>query len=329
MKADAAADARRRSRAVRITGFVAPKVARLVAVLSGLLVATFLLLHMTPGDPAVRVAGLNATPQRLADVRHELGLDRPLPAQFLTYVGNVAKWRFGTSFQTGEPVSSIIASRLPVTLEIVVGAMVLTFAFGIGIGVWMAAITREGRHRRVESAFSAGTSLLGSIPEYVVGTALVLVFAVWLGLLPVAGNVTWQGYVLPVVAVAFAPTAVVARIVRVETLDVLAQNYVRTARAKRLSVLRTYGLHVLPNSLTGALTVGGLIFASLLGGTVVVENVFAVPGLGSSLVQAVQVRDYPLVQVTVLVLGFSIAVVNLCVEAALSVLDRQSSLRRP
>lgn len=329
MKADAAADARRRSRAVRITGFVAPKVARLVAVLSGLLVATFLLLHMTPGDPAVRVAGLNATPQRLADVRHELGLDRPPPAQFLTYVGNVAKWRFGTSFQTGEPVSSIIASRLPVTLEIVVGAMVLTFAFGIGIGVWMAAITREGRHRRVESAFSAGTSLLGSIPEYVVGTALVLVFAVWLGLLPVAGNVTWQGYVLPVVAVAFAPTAVVARIVRVETLDVLAQNYVRTARAKRLSVLRTYGLHVLPNSLTGALTVGGLIFASLLGGTVVVENVFAVPGLGSSLVQAVQVRDYPLVQVTVLVLGFSIVVVNLCVEAALSVLDRQSSLRRP
>ncbi|WP_067895529.1 ABC transporter permease [Actinomadura chibensis] len=328
MKAAAPADARRRSRAARVTGFVAPKVAHLMAVLSGLVVATFLLLHLTPGDPAVRVAGLNATPQRLADVRHDLGLDRPLLAQFASYIGDVARWRLGNSFQTGEPVSSIIAARLPVTLEIVVGAMALTFGIGIGIGVWMAAITREGRHRRVESGFSATTSLLGSIPEYVVGTVLVLVFAVWLGLLPVAGAVSWQGYVLPVLAVAFAPTAVLARIVRVETLDVLAQNYVRTARAKHLSVLRTYGLHVLPNSLTGALTVGGLIFASLLGGTVVVENVFAVPGLGSSLVQAVQVRDYPLVQVTVLVLGFSIVVVNLCVEAALSMLDRQSSLRR-
>ncbi len=313
----------------RVAGVVLRKVAGLVTVLSGLVVATFLLLHLTPGDPAVRVAGLNATPQRLADIRHQFGLDRPMPDQFLAYVGDIVTGRSGTSFQTGEPVNAIIADRLPVTLRLVVGAVLLTFVVGTALGVWMAALTREGRRRRVESSFSTVTSLLGAIPEYVVGAALVLVVAVWWGLLPVAGTADWRGYVLPIVAVAFAPTAVLARIVRVETLGVLAENYVRTARAKQLPALRVYGRHVLPNSLTGALTVGGLIFASLLGGTVVVENVFAAPGLGSSLVQAVQVRDYPLVQGTVLVLGCAIVLVNFAVEAVLGVLDRQSSLRRP
>ncbi|WP_283139225.1 ABC transporter permease [Rhizohabitans arisaemae] len=301
--------------------WIARRLAVTAGVLAGLLVASFLLLHLVPGDPAVRVAGLNATPEQVAAVRHELGLDQPVHRQFLAYAGQVARLDFGDSFQTGEPVTEVIGSRLGVTLQLALAGIAVTMFTGVALGVLMGVLTRDGRRRGTEAAFAMGTSLVGAIPEYVVGALLALVFAVGLGWLPVAGLADPAGLVLPTLAVSLAPIAVLSRIVRVETLTVLATEYVRAARAKRLSTLRVYGVHVLPNALTAALTVGGLVFAGLLGGAVVVENVFALPGLGSQLVQSVSARDYPVVQAAILLLGVSIVTVNTCVEGVLKLLD--------
>ncbi|PZG41511.1 ABC transporter permease [Spongiactinospora gelatinilytica] len=293
----------------------------MAALLAALLVASFLLLHLVPGDPAVRIAGLNATPEQVAAVRHRLGLDLPLHRQFAEYVMDGLRLDFGRSFRTGEPVTGVIGGSLGVTLRLAAMGITLTMLTGVALGIAMAALTREGRRPGVETAFTTGTSLVGAVPEYVTGAVLALVFAVGLGWLPVAGLADPAGLVLPAVAVSLAPVCVLARVIRVETLAVLAHDYVRTARAKRLHPVIVYGRHVLPNALTSALTVGGLIFAGLLGGAVVIENVFALPGLGSQLVQSVMARDYPVVQVVIMLLGASIVVVNSCVDGALRLLD--------
>ncbi|MER6173852.1 ABC transporter permease [Streptosporangium sp. NPDC001681] len=306
---------------VHVLTWVARRIGVTAALLAGLLVVSFLLLHLVPGDPAVRVAGLNATPEQVMAVRQRLGLDQPIHRQFVDYVAHVFQFDFGRSFQTGEPVTEVIGSRFGVTLRLAVAGIVVTMSVGVIIGLVMGALTREGRRRGTEASFALGTSLVGAVPEYVMGTLLALVFAVVLGWLPVAGLADPAGLILPTIAVSLAPTAVLSRIVRVETLAVLAQEYTRAAWAKRLRPLWVYGMHVLPNALTAALTIGGLVFAGLLGGTVVVENVFALPGLGSKLVESVMARDYPVVQAVILLLGAAIVLVNSCVEAAVKLLD--------
>jgi peptide/nickel transport system permease protein len=191
-----------------------------------------------------------------------------------------------------------------------------------------AALTYQGRRRRFEVIFMAATGALGALPTFLAATLLAGVFAVWLRWLPVAGSGTWQQLVLPVLAISLAPTLLLARIIRLETLNVLAQDYIRTARSKRLPSLHLYAFHVLPNVLTAALTVAGLLFANLVGGTVLAENVFARVGLGTSLVQAVIAKDYPVVQGIVLVLGCTVVLVNLVVDVVLGLIDPRTLTRK-
>jgi len=173
----------------------------------------------------------------------------------------------------------------------------------------------------------AGTSVvLGSIPDFLIGVGLVYVFAVTLQWLPVAGNDTASAYLLPVVALALGTSAILARIVRVETLAVLDTDYIRTARAKRLPALRINLVHALPNAVTATLTVGGLLLSSLIAGTVLVENVFAWPGLGSTIVSSIVSKDYPVVQGIVLVYGVLVLVINTLVDVAIAVLDPRSTI---
>jgi peptide/nickel transport system permease protein len=293
----------------------------LVCVLAALLLACFLLLHLVPGDPAVRVAGVDATPEDVANVRHVLGLDRPLSIQFATYLASVARLEFGRSFVTNEPVNQVIADRLPKTLELALAATLLVISVSLPAGMLAAALTREDRNRVFELGFTAVTSTMSALPNFLTATFLGFLFAVWLGWLPVAGAGQWSSVILPALAVGLRPLGELARIVRVETLNVLAQDYLRTARAKRLPAWLIYLRHVLPNVLTSALTIGGLIFSGLVGGTVVVENVFAWPGLGTALVQAILARDYPVVQGITLLLGLAVVVANTAVDAVLALID--------
>jgi peptide/nickel transport system permease protein len=269
-----------------------------------------------------------ADAQTQAQVRSDLGLDRPWPEQFVTYVGKLLRGDMGESYRLRQSVWQVIQVRTGQSLTIAAAAVGLVLLLSIPTGMLAGAFTQDGRHKRGEVVFTALTSVLGAIPEYLAGTFLAFVFAVWLRLLPVAGAADAQSVVLPAVALAIRPTALLARIVRLETLNVLATDYIRTARSKRLPARLIYARHALPNVVTAALTLGGILFAGIIGGAVVVENVFERPGLGTTLVAAVLARDYPLVQASVLMLGLVVVVINAIVDVLLAAIDPRSLVRK-
>ena len=291
-----------------------------------LVTASFLMIHLVPGDPVRAALGLTAPAELVAAKREALGLNDPLLTQYVHYVGNLLHGDLGESIVSQLPVSETISQRLPATASLALLAFVVAVAVAIPLGVAVAVATRRGRRRRTELAFASTSVVLGAIPDFLVGVALVCVFAVNLGWFPVAGREGPSSYVLPVLALAIGPAAVLSRIVRVEMLAVLDTDYVRTARAKRLPATRIHLRHALPNAVTATLTLGGMLLASMVAGTVLVENVFAWPGLGSTIVASIVARDYPVVQGTVLVYGVIVLVVNTLVDVALALLDPRSTI---
>jgi peptide/nickel transport system permease protein len=310
-----------------LLAFTARRLVRLAISLAVLLVLSFAMIHLVPGDPVRAALGPKAPPERVEATREALGLDNPLPEQFADYVSNMASGDFGTSIVSNLPVSEIIADRLPNTARLAGIAFVVILGLAIPLGMLAAVLTRDGRRRGTELAFTTGTGGLAMVPEFVLGVGLVYVFAVSLKWFPVAGQSGASSYVLPVTALCLGSIAALARIVRVETLKVLGEDYMRTAWSKRLPARIVYLRHCLPNMLTATLTLGGLLLGGLIGGTVLVENVFAWPGLGSSIVGSILAKDYPLVQGIVLVYGLGVLLVNLAVDIALAVLDPRSAIR--
>ncbi|MEU5697080.1 ABC transporter permease [Actinosynnema sp. NPDC020468] len=292
-----------------------------------LVTTAFLMIHLVPGDPVRASLGLNASAELVEAKRRSLGLDGPLWTQYLHYLRGLLTGDFGTSMTSGQPVSEVIGDRLPGTLQLALPAFLVTIAVAIPVGVLFAVLTRGGRRRAGELAFTSVSVVLATIPEFLVAVGLVSLFAVTLGWFPVAGSDDLSAYVLPVAALAVGPAAVLSRIVRVEMLAVLGNDFVRTARAKRLPARLVYARHALPNALTATLTLGGLLLTGLVAGTVLVENVFAWPGLGSSIVQSILAKDYPLVQGIVLVYGVGVLLVNLLVDVLLALLDPRSTIR--
>jgi peptide/nickel transport system permease protein len=291
-----------------------------------LVTASFLMIHLVPGDPVRAALGLTAPADLVAAKREALGLNDPLLTQYVHYVTDLLHGDLGQSIVSQLPVSETISQRLPATASLALLAFVVAVAVAIPLGVAVAVATRRGRRRRTELAFASSSVVLGAIPDFLVGVALVCVFAVNLGWFPVAGREGASSYVLPVLALAIGPAAVLSRIVRVEMLAVLDTDYVRTARAKRLPATRIHLRHALPNAVTATLTLGGMLLASMVAGTVLVENVFAWPGLGSTIVASIVARDYPLVQGTVLVYGVIVLVVNTLVDVTLALLDPRSTI---
>jgi peptide/nickel transport system permease protein len=299
----------------------------MVGVMLGLVLATFAMVRLVPGDPARIAAGLHASSAQVALVREQLGLDHPFWIQLWVYFGNVLRLHLGTSFTYGAPVTTILAQRLPKTAELAGVALALVLLISVPIGIVTAALTGKGKHRWLENVFSAVSGLFASLPSFLFATFLTYIFAVTLNLLPGAGSTSPLAVALPALAVALPAAAMLARIVRLEALRVFEQDYIRTARSKRLPVWRVYFKHVLPNVLAGTLTFGGVFFAQMIGGVVVVENVFGWPGLGTTVVQAVVAHDYPMIQGVALVLGAAIVVANALVDVALSAVDPKSLIK--
>jgi ABC-type dipeptide/oligopeptide/nickel transport system permease component len=309
------------------TRFTARRLGRLVVSLWVVVTAAFLMLHLIPGDPVRAALGPAASAELVAARRAALGLDQPLWHQYLDYLRGLFTGDLGVSMTSGLPVTQVIGDRLPATVELAVGAFVLAVILSVPLGLLFAVLTRGGRRRPAELAFTATSVILGTIPEFLLAVGLVWLFGVNLGWLPVAGREGFGSYVLPVVALALGPGAILARIVRVETLSVLRADFIRTARAKRLPNAVVYLRHALPNALTATITVCGLLLGSLVAGTVLVENVFAWPGLGSTIVSSILAKDYPVVQGIVLVYGLGVLLVNLVVDVALALLDPRSTIR--
>ncbi|WP_410604775.1 ABC transporter permease [Amycolatopsis sp. lyj-90] len=300
---------------------------RLLGSLWVLVTASFLMLHLIPGDPVRGALGPTA-PAELVEARREaLGFNDPIFDQYLAYLKRLFTGDFGTSLGSQLPVADILAQRLPATLTLAAFAFLTAVVIAIPLGVTMGVLTRRGRGRRAELAFTTGSVVVATIPDFLIGVALVYLFGIRLELLPVAGNDTAAAHLLPVLSLAIGPAAVLARIVRVEMAAVLEADYVRTAKAKRLPARKIYLGHALPNAVTASLTLGGLLLGALVTGTVLVENVFAWPGLGSTIVQSILTKDYPVVQGIVLVYGLGVLLINLVVDVALALLDPRSKIR--
>lgn len=306
--------------------FALRRTRRLLVSLWVLVTASFLMIQLVPGDPVRAALGTNAPAELVANRRAQLGLDDPLLTQYLDYLRSLATGDLGESILTQLPVAETIAQRLLATLALALPAFVLTFAIAIPVGVAMAVATRRGRRRRTELTFLGTSIVLSSIPEFIVSVALVAVIAVHLGLVPAAGRGGLDSYVLPVLALTIGPAAVMTRIVRVEMLTVLDADYIRTARSRRLGSLRINLRHALPNAVTATLTLSGIMLATMVAGTVLVENVFAWPGLGRTIVSSIQSRDYPLVQGAVLVYGAIALSVNTLVDVGVAAIDPRSMI---
>ncbi|MCX4587280.1 ABC transporter permease [Streptomyces sp. NBC_01481] len=307
--------------------FCCRRAARLAVSLFLVVTGSFVMIRMVPGDPVRAALGVDAAADLVAARRHELGLDQDLTNQYVRYLSDLAQGRLGVSLVTGEPVAELVRSRLPATLEIAFLAFGCALAVALPLGLAAAVLTRDGRRPRAETGFTAATGLVAALPDFVLAAGLTAAFAVGLRLFPVAGDATAASYVLPVLALALAPAAALTRLVRAETLKVLGEEYVRTARAKRLPAAYVHVRHVAPNMLTATLTVAGSLLPAMIAGTVLVEKVFAWPGIGSAVAQSIVAQDYAVVQAAVLILGSSVLVAGFAVDVLLALLDPRSAIR--
>ncbi|ALJ20350.1 ABC transporter permease [Microbacterium sp. No. 7] len=303
------------------TRFLLRRAGGLLLSLAILLVVTFLIVPLLPGDPAVAAAGEGASQEQIERTRVALGLDQPLPVQFWRYLVGVFTLDMGHSFASGTSVTSAVFSRLPFTGEIALLAIAATLIISVPAGIVVALMTRGGRRSWLDHVFNALTSLVFAVPNYVLATVLIFVFAIRLGWFPSGGAATLGSLVLPTVAIMLGPICVISRVVRREAATILEQDYVRTARGWRLSPLRVNLRYVVPNLLTTTLTLSGLILAGMLGGAVVIETVFGWPGLGKGVVDAILLRDYPVIRAIILLLGLLATLLVILVDIVLAAVD--------
>ena len=285
----------------------------------------FLMLRLTPSDPAAIIAGDNATTEQIEKIRGQLGLDRPMIEQFFIWSGKVLRGDLGESFFFKKSVASLIGERIEPTLSLSFFTIVLAVLIAVPLGVLAAHRQGSWVDRLV-----MGFSVLGfSMPSFVIGYILIYVFAVWLGWLPVQGYQRiaeglggWvRGLVLPSLTLAIIFVALIARMTRTSMLEVLSEDYIRTARAKGQNERKVLFRHALRNAAVPIVTVIGLSVALLIGGVIVTESVFTIPGLGRLTVDAVSARDYPTIQAVILLFSFFYVMINLTVDMMYTLLD--------
>ena len=288
-----------------------------IPVLWGVVTLVFAGVHLIPGDPVAVMLFGRGTAQDVARLRHELGLDLPLPAQYWNFLTSAIHLDFGRSIVSHEPVFQAIFDRFPYTFTLVLLAMVLATVFGLLSGILAALFSRT----RLGTAIT-GLAVMGiSVPDFWLGTMLALIFGVKLGWLPVAGVGDFWHMVLPAITLATGVTAILTRLVRSSLVGVLRLNYVRTARSKGLRPRLVVSKHALKNALIPVVTVVGLTVAQLLGGVVIIETVFAIPGVGQLAVSAVFSRDFPVVEGTTFFFAVILIGANLLVDISYAFLD--------
>ncbi|ECE1931165.1 glutathione ABC transporter permease GsiC [Salmonella enterica] len=290
--------------------YVLKRLLGLIPTLLIVAVLVFLFVHLLPGDPARLIAGPEADAQVIALVRQQLGLDQPLHVQFWHYITHVLQGDFGTSMVSRRPVSEEIASRFLPTLWLTITSMIWAVLFGMAIGI-AAAVWRNRWPDRVGMTLAV-TGI--SFPAFALGMLLMQIFSVDLGWLPTVGADSWQHYILPSLTLGAAVASVMARFTRSSFVDVLSEDYMRTARAKGVSETWVVLKHGLRNAMIPVVTMMGLQFGFLLGGSIVVEKVFNWPGLGRLLVDSVDMRDYPEIQAEVLLFSLEFILINLVVD---------------
>lgn len=292
-------------------------------VLLGVATLVFALIHLVPGDPAQSMLGDSAPPEDVARLRQSLGLDRPLLTQYTTFLTGIARGDLGTSFRYNTPVTTEIRARLLRTLQLALASMAVAILFAIPLGIIAAVWRGTG----IDHA-AMTVSLIGiSMPNFWLGPLLAILFAVTLGWLPVAGTGSPAHLVLPAVTLGAALSAILARMTRASVLEELRELYVLSARARGVSRFRAIVRHAFRNSLIPIVTIIGLQFGAVLTGTIITETIFAWPGVGRLLIQAINFRDYPLIQGCILFISFTYVMMNLLTDITYGLLDPRIRLQ--
>ena len=305
--------------------FLAKRFLTFIVTLLGATVLTFLALEILPGDPAAVILGIDAPESAIQALRDKLGLDRPILERYFAWLGDIVTLRFGVSFTYSTPVIELVKARLAITIPLALMAMVLSAVIAFGLGVYAAS-----RHNKPGDVTVMSISQLGiSVPNFWLALLLILLFAVNLRWFASGGFPGWQNgawpafraLILPAIALATVQGAILARFTRSAVLDTMREDYVRTARAKGLSRRATLWRHVLRNAMIPVITIMGLQFANLLAGTIIVEEVFAMPGLGRLILQAISNRDIAVVRDVVLMLAALVVFINFIVDILYAVID--------
>lgn len=304
--------------------YAAKKLLASLPVLLGVSLLAFLIMHLTPGDPAAVILGPDADPASIQALRQKLGLDQPLPVQYARYLGRLASGDLGVSIRSNQPVSKELGSRYPFTVELAVVSLGISVVLGIGAGV-IAAVKKGS----IGDTLTMVTALIGvSAPSFWIGLMLMMLFSYYLRWLPASGRAGplwtlegWKTILLPAIALGLGSAATIARMTRSSVLEVLNQDFIRTARAKGLAERVVIFRHALSNAMIPVVTIIGLRLGFLLGGAVIVEQVFAWPGIGTQVVTAIGNRDFPVVQAAVLMIALSFVLINLVVDMVYGMVD--------
>jgi peptide/nickel transport system permease protein len=303
-----------------MTTYIIRRLLLVIPILIGVATIIFILMFMVPGDPARLMMGQHGDERVLASIRHEMGFDRPVYVQYFRFLGRLAQGDLGMSYRQRRPVATIIIERFPATLKLALAAMLIAALAGIFAGI-VAATHRNG----VLDWLIMALSMTGiSMPVFWLGMMLILVFAAHLGWLPVGGygqSGDLRHLVLPALSLSAVSVGSIARMMRSSMLEIVGRDYIRTARAKGLTEQAVVLRHALRNAFIPVITVIGIDFASLLGGAVATETVFAWPGLGRAAVDAIRMRDLPVVEGCVIFLAFVFVIVNLCIDLSYAWLD--------
>ena len=297
--------------------FIGRRVLTTLPALLGVYTLVFVVLHVLPSDPALLISEGSASKSQLESLRHQYGLDRPLWRQYADDLGLLVRGRLGRSIRYGEPVSRLIAQFLPATLELALVGLGIAVALGVALGT-LAALRPHGW---VDNLSTIAALSGVSIPSFWLGLMLIFVFSLWLGWLPVTTGSGWQQLIMPAVTLGLYSTGVISRLARSTLVQTLHQEFVVTARAKGLPPTSVILKHALRNSLIPVVTIVGVELGNLLSGTVVVETVFARPGLGRLIVESITYRDYPALQSALLVAACGYVLANMLVDVSYCYLD--------
>lgn len=297
--------------------FILKRLGMMLPVVIGVIFVVFTLTYITEGCPATMLVGDSAAPEHIAAVRAELGLDDPFLVQFVRYVANVAQLNFGTSFASRRPVFTEIITRFPTTVHLAAMATAIAIIIGIPLGILSAT--------KQYTIFDSGATIIGllglSIPTFWMGMMLILFFSVQLGWFPSSGFTTPMHWVLPAFTVSVNPLAVIMRMTRSSMLEVIRQDYIRTARAKGQKESKVIFNHALKNALIPVITVIGLLFGLQLGGAILTESIFSIPGVGRLMIDSIARRDFPIIQGSVLLVALAFSFINLLVDILYAYVD--------
>lgn len=304
-----------------MTRYIAGRLLALIPILIGVSAIIFLLMRLVPGDPARQVLGAEATGEQVELMRKQWGLDQPLPVQYGYWAWNALHGDFGRSIVSRVPVSRELAARFPATLQLTLASVIVSVVFGLAFGIVAAT-----KHNTIIDRGSMAAALVGvCTPSFWLALLLTLLFSVQLGWLPSFGAGSVAHLILPALTLGVGGAAVIARVTRSSMLEVLTEDYIRTARAKGLTMRRVYVGHALRNALIPIVTILGLEFGGLLSGAIIAETVFAYPGLGLLLITSINNRDFPVVQGALLLFAFQFVVVNLLIDIVYARIDPRIS----